>query len=63
FRTLRSLPADIFLTTHARDFGRWRKFQERATAKHPVDPFLDRAGYLSYIDDAEQDFRKALVAK
>ena len=33
FRVLRSLPVDIFLTAHAREFGRYRKFLERATAK------------------------------
>jgi metallo-beta-lactamase class B len=58
FRVLRSLPADIFLTAHARDFGRWRKFTQRAQAKDPADPFIDREGYLRYIDGAEAKFRK-----
>jgi metallo-beta-lactamase class B len=49
FRTLRSLPADIFLASHAREFGRWRKLQQRAKAKNPADPFIDRAGYLSFL--------------
>jgi metallo-beta-lactamase class B len=53
FATLRSLPADIFLASHAREFGRWRKLQQRATAKNPADPFIDRAGYLSDIDQSE----------
>jgi metallo-beta-lactamase class B len=53
FKTLRSLPADIFLASHAREFGRWRKLQQRATAKNPADPFIDRAGYLSDIDQSE----------
>jgi metallo-beta-lactamase class B len=53
FATLRSLPADIFLTDHAREFGRWRKLQERATARNPADPFIDRAGYLDHIKRAE----------
>ncbi len=42
FRVLRSLPADIWVTTHARHFGRYRKFLERAKAKDPVAPFIDR---------------------
>jgi metallo-beta-lactamase class B len=61
FQTLRSLPADIWLASHAREFGRWRKFQQRANARNPADPFIDRAGYLSTINEAEQSFRKALA--
>ena len=53
FATLRALPADIFLTAHAKDFGRYRKFKARDTASDPAAPFIDRAGYLSYIDSAE----------
>jgi hypothetical protein len=41
--------ADIFLASHAAQFGRWRKLQERANAKNPADPFIDRAGYLSFL--------------
>ena len=63
FKTLRSLPADIWLASHAREFGRWRKFTERANAKNPADPFIDRAGYLSAIDRAEQRFCKELAAQ
>jgi metallo-beta-lactamase class B len=60
FRELRSLPADIWVTSHAREFGRYRKFLARATAKDPADPFIDRDGYLSYIDSSEARFRKLL---
>jgi metallo-beta-lactamase class B len=58
FRTLRSLPADIFLTGHGRDFGRYRKFLERQRAADPAAPFLDRDGYLRYIDRSEARFRE-----
>ena len=61
FRTLRSLPADIWVAAHAREFGRYRKFLERAKAKHPAEPFIDRDGYLGYIDSAEMTFRKLLA--
>src|SRR5262249_4682122 len=44
FRTLRSLPADIWVTSHARAWGRYRKFVARDTAKNPVDPFIDPKG-------------------
>ena len=61
FRVLRGLPVDIFLTAHARDFGRYRKFLERNTARNPVDPFIDREGYFSYVDKADHQFRKELA--
>ena len=61
FSTLRSLPADIFLASHADMFSMQRKLRERAGAKNPADPFIDRAGYLSFIDRAEARFREALA--
>jgi metallo-beta-lactamase class B len=63
FRTLRALPADIWLASHAREFGRWRKFTARDTAKNPADPFIDRAGYFDEINRAEERFRKELAAQ
>ena len=57
-RVLRTLPADIWVTNHARLWGRYRKFTESATAKHAVDPFIDPDGYRAYIDNAEAEFRK-----
>jgi metallo-beta-lactamase class B len=56
-RVLRSLPVDIWVTNHARAWGRYRKFIARATAKNPVDPFIDPEGYRAYIDSAEAEFR------
>lgn len=61
FRVLRSLPADIWVTCHARQWGRYRKFVARAKAKNPVDPFIDPEGYRAYIDDAEAKHRKGFV--
>jgi metallo-beta-lactamase class B len=63
FRTLRSLPADIFLTSHGREFGRYRKFVERAKARNPADPFIDPEGYLRSIDSAEVRFRRLVADK
>ena len=63
FRVLRSLPADIWVTSHARQFGRYRKFLERAEARNPVDPFIDRAGYLAYIDNAEAEYRELIGSR
>ncbi len=56
-RMLRSLPADIWVTNHARAWGRYRKFVASAKAKNPVDPFIDPEGYRAYIDAAEADLR------
>jgi metallo-beta-lactamase class B len=61
FRVLRSLPADIWVTSHARLWGRYRKFVARDTAKNPADPFIDPDGYRDYIDTAEAEFRQGVV--
>jgi metallo-beta-lactamase class B len=61
FRVLRGLPADIWVTSHARLWGRYRKFAARDTARTPTDPFIDPAGYRAYIDTAEARFRRGHV--
>jgi metallo-beta-lactamase class B len=61
FRTLRSLPVDIWVTSHAKEFGRWRKFQESKHVADPVAPFIDRDGYYRSIDSSEMRFRKVLA--
>jgi metallo-beta-lactamase class B len=61
FRALRSLPVDIWVTAHAREFGRYRKFRERERHADPVAPFIDREGYLESIDSAELRFRKLIA--
>jgi metallo-beta-lactamase class B len=60
-RLLRSLPADIWVTNHARAWGRYRKFVASATAKNPVDPFIDPEGYRAYLDAAEAELRQGVV--
>jgi len=61
FRILRSLPIDIWVTSHARLFRRYAKFVESSRARDPVEPFLDRDGYLRYIDEGEARFRNLLA--
>jgi metallo-beta-lactamase class B len=61
FRVLRSLPADIWVSSHARLWGRYRKFVARDTAASPVEPFIDPAGYRAYIDSGEARFRRGVV--
>jgi metallo-beta-lactamase class B len=58
FRVLRSLTADIWVTSRARPWGRYGKFVASATAKNPVDPFIDPEGYRDFIDTAEAEFRR-----
>ena len=60
-RVLRNLPVDIWVTNHARAWGRYRKFVASATAKNPVDPFIDPEGYRAYIDAAEAELRSGRV--
>jgi metallo-beta-lactamase class B len=57
FRVLRSLPADIWVTAHARWWGRYRKFVASSSSKDPVEPFIDPQGYRTFVDDAEAEFR------
>ena len=56
-RVLRGLSADIWVTNHARPWGRYRKFIASKTAKNPADPFIDPEGYRAFIDSAEAEFR------
>ena len=60
-RVLRSLPADIWVTSSSRSWGRYRKFVASKTAKNPVDAFIDPEGYRAYIDTAEAEFRQGNV--
>ena len=61
FRVLRSLLADIWVTSHARLWGRYRKFVASDTAKNPADPFIDPEGYRAYTDRGEERFRRGVV--
>ena len=58
YHVLRSLPVDIWVTSHARLWGRYRKFVARDTARSPADPFIDRDGYRAYIDSGEARLRR-----
>jgi metallo-beta-lactamase class B len=57
FRVLRNLPVDIWVTCHARWWGRYRKFVASAAAKDAVEPFIDPEGYQAYIDAGEAELR------
>jgi metallo-beta-lactamase class B len=60
-RVLRGLRPDIWVTNHARTWGRYRKFVARGTARNPTDPFIDPEGYRAYLDAAEAELREGVV--
>jgi metallo-beta-lactamase class B len=60
-KLLRTIPADIWVTSHARLWGRYRKFAASRTAMDPVQPFLDSAGYRAYLDSAEAQLNRGVV--
>lgn len=57
FKTLRSIPADVFLASHGSFFRLQDKRRALAEGASP-NPFLDPAGYRAYIDRAEARFRE-----
>lgn len=61
FRTLRGLPVDIFLGSHASFFNMADKLRQREDAEDPAEPFIDPDGYHAYIDSAEEMFRRIVV--
>ena len=67
FRTLKSLPCDIFLGAHGLFFDLLSKYGrlQAAKAKGPVaptsNPFLDAAGYQAFVSDRQQAFEAELA--
>jgi metallo-beta-lactamase class B len=61
FATLRSLPVDIWVTSHTQPWGRYRKYQASRSATHPADAFIDREGYAAYVDSAEARVRRKIA--
>ena len=59
FRTLKSLPCDIFLGAHGGYFDLLGKFA-RKQAGDPI-AFVDPAGYQSYIAERQQAFERELL--
>ena len=54
FATLRKLPCDVFLAAHGNFYdleGKYKKLQEGGP-----NPFIDRAGYMAYIELKEKQF-------
>ncbi len=58
FRTLKSLPCDVFLGAHGSYYDLEHKFP-RAKKNQP-NPFIDPEGYKHYVTEREQAFRTEL---
>jgi metallo-beta-lactamase class B len=59
FRTLKSLPCDVFLGAHGSYFGMDAKYARMKAGG--VNPFVDPEGYRSYVTEREQAFRTELA--
>jgi metallo-beta-lactamase class B len=59
FRVLKSLPVDIFLGAHGDYFDLQTKYPRLKAGA--VNPFIDAAGYKSYVSDREEAFRTELA--
>ena len=59
FAAQKALPVDVFLASHASQFGMHRKYQPG----YPYDPnrFIDPAGYLASVERLEAIFREQLA--
>jgi metallo-beta-lactamase class B len=65
FRTLRSLPCDVFLASHASFYDGLDKAErlQRLQKGAEKNPFIDPEGYKAYLDRSEKAFRERLAAE
>lgn len=62
FKTLRSLPCDVFLASHGRFYGMKEKYAKlQQAAPGSPNPFIDPAGYAAHLDAQEKNFRTELA--
>jgi metallo-beta-lactamase class B len=59
FRVLKSLPCDVFLSSHGSHYGMAEKYARMKPGE--ANPFLDPAGYKAYVANREEAFRKELA--
>ena len=62
FKTLESLPCEIFLGAHGGYYGMIEK-SEKAKTNPEKNPFIDPAGYRAYVDQKARAFRETLEAQ
>ncbi len=60
FRTLRSLPCDIFLGSHASFFHMDEKYRELVDSHSNPNPFVDPKGYQAFVADSQSAFEAEL---
>jgi metallo-beta-lactamase class B len=62
YKKARTLPVDVFLSSHASFYGLAEKYP-RLAARRPGDPnpFVDPKGYLAHVDQFEKTFETALA--
>ena len=61
FQRLRALDPDIWVTSHGRLWGRYRKFVARDSVADPVEAMIDRKGFRAYVDSGEARFRRGVT--
>jgi metallo-beta-lactamase class B len=59
FKTLRSLPCDVFLAPHGNQYGLKEKYAK--IEKGGSNPFVDPDGYRAYVDNGEKIFLSKLA--
>jgi metallo-beta-lactamase class B len=59
FRTLKALPCDVFLGAHGIYFDMLKKLDEKKAGA--ANPFIDPAGYQSYVAEKDQEFLAELA--
>lgn len=61
FATLKGLPCDIFLASHGSFYHLTEKREQ--LARGVTTPFIDPAGYKTFVERAEKEFRDKLAAQ
>jgi metallo-beta-lactamase class B len=61
FKVLRTLPVDVFLGAHGSFYGMKAKYM--SLEKGGANPFIDPAGFKTYLDDKEKAFATELAAQ
>ena len=61
FKTLRSLPCDVFIAAHGNFYDLEKKYALLGKPETKTNPFIDPAGYRAYIDEKERDFNARLA--
>jgi len=61
YEVLKHLPVDIFLGAHPSYYGGAKKAEQRRANPNGPNPFIDPAGYKSFVEHAEQRFKDQLA--